>query len=165
LLCRPRDKDAKDISLQGGNMKSNRAFARHDEMQAMGSLDVLTAVERALEDYHFLPRLAQNPLTEYLDLRAFRRLRDLGPAAKGWALRRALDAAMDAIVGDDAKSRDGARIRLERYLHWRYRDDVQVGEIAKRLNYSERHLQRLRDELIAQLALTLLEIAPPKHVG
>lgn len=127
--------------------------------------EIFEYVEQALNDYHFLPRLAQNPLAEYLDLRAFRRLRDLGPAAKGWALRRALDAAMDAIVGEDVKSRDGARIRVERYLHWRYRDDVQVGEISRRLNYSERHLQRLRDELVAQLALTLLEIAPPKHVG
>ncbi|MBI4675894.1 MAG: hypothetical protein HY741_29995 [Chloroflexi bacterium] len=124
--------------------------------------ELMQWVERALDDYHFLPRLAENPLAQYLDLRAFRRMRDFGSAADGWALRRALDAAIDAIVGEDAKTRDGARVRIERYLDWRYREQVSVREIAGRVNYSERHLQRLRDELIEQLARTLLELAPPK---
>lgn len=124
--------------------------------------EIFVYVERALNDYHFIPALARSRLVQVLDLEPFRKRGLQGPAAEGWALRRALDAGIEAIIGD-ALIYDGndGRTRVERYLHWRYRAKLNMREISARLHYSPRQLQRLRDDLIEQLAQILLEIAPP----
>lgn len=137
---------------------SKTTFAQHEPRAD----EIFVCVERALNDYHFIPALARNRLVQILNLESFRKKGVQGPGADGWALRRALDAGIDAIIGDDAMydGNDG-RIRVERYLHWRYRKRLKVSEISARLDYSERQLQRLRDDLIEQLAQTLLVVAAP----
>lgn len=120
--------------------------------------EIFEYVEQALSDYPFLPRLAHNPLTHLLNLSAFRANLSNGAAGDGWALRRALDAAIDAIVGDDMAHVGNGRVRTERYLHWRWRERLTVTEIAGRLNYSDRQLQRLRDDLTRQVSEMLLAI-------
>lgn len=125
------------------------------------NLELIKYIERALEDYQSIPRLVQNPLTRLLDLQAFRKSDDPPEVADGWALRRALDAGIDAITGGTPSA--DKPVRLEQYLHLRYRKRIPAKDIAAELNYSQRHLQRLRSEMVTLLARTLVGLAPPRE--
>jgi hypothetical protein len=119
--------------------------------------DIKKYVERALKDYHRLPRLARNPLTEMLDLRRCWRPED-SLFHEGLALRGMLDQVIDAMIGGDKSSAWGRReYRLEHYLDLRYRKGKAHKKIAEtHLLYSQRHLHRKRDELILDVATLLL---------
>ncbi|MGB0384359.1 MAG: hypothetical protein ACPGWR_06000 [Ardenticatenaceae bacterium] len=119
-------------------------------------------VEKALKDYHRVPRLAGNPLTQILDLRAYQRDSDHATQANGLALRRALDQTIDAVTGPN-KPKMGASHRHkwqpEHYLHLRYREGQSHKDLAAWMDYTERHLQRKRKELIRDAATLLWQQA------
>ncbi len=120
--------------------------------------NILQHVEKALKDYHRVPRLVRNPLTEILDLQEYQRDSDHASQVNGLALRRALDQTIDTVTGPN-KPKMGASHRHkwqpEHYLHLRYREGQSHKDLAAWMDYTERHLQRKRKELI-QDATTLL---------
>jgi hypothetical protein len=117
-------------------------------------------ITQALGDLHYLPRLCDSPLTKILDLQKFRHAEDNPLVADGLALRRALNEAIEVIAGPSKRTGEPSGIiHLERYLHLRYRDQLQHQQVAAQLNCSERHLRRLRKDLIRKVAEFLL--TPP----
>jgi hypothetical protein len=112
---------------------------------------ILKFIEDALKDYNFIPRLHTNPLTQLIDLRPFRRDVDPPDFGKGWALRHALDEAIDAIEGSAPQHNPGS-LRVERYLSHRYRTRLKHYQIAMKTGWSERNLDRLRRELLERMA-------------
>ena len=114
---------------------------------------ILKHVENALKDYQFIPRLQKNPLTKLLDLTRYRRPDDPPHFAEGWALRHALDDAINAIEGTaTTPGPNRGPIRAERYLSHRYREKLKHQAIARDSGWSERNLERLRNELIELVA-------------
>jgi|GEM_PF-3076901 hypothetical protein len=112
---------------------------------------ILKFIEDALKDYNFIPRLQTNPLARLIDLRPYRREDDPPDFAKGWALRHALDAAINAIEGSAPQPNPGS-LRVERYLSHRYRARLKHYQIAMKTGWSERNLDRLRRELLERMA-------------
>ena len=124
--------------------------------------NMLEHVEKALKDYHRVPRLARNPLTEILDLRNYQHHSDHASQANGLALRRALDQTIDTVTGPN-KPKMGTSHRHkwqpEHYLHLRYREGQSHKDLAAWMDYTERHLQRKRKELIRDAATLLWQQA------
>lgn len=118
--------------------------------------DIYSDLEQALKDYHSLPRLGQNPLVPLLqtDLTNFTREEPINPG--GLALRHLLDTLIVSVCGVET----GAMISrgewsAEHYLHLRYRQRIAHKDLADPLGFSERHLQRHRQQQIQRAAALL----------
>ncbi|MCP4165615.1 MAG: hypothetical protein GY759_06945, partial [Chloroflexi bacterium] len=102
---------------------------------------------------------SKNELAQVLDLLAFQQPGGNEPMRNGLALRRVLDQGIDAIVGPDVRGWQGmGKWRLENYLHLRYREKRQHRDIAIQMGYTERHLQRLKQELLLEVSEILLAL-------
>ncbi|MBI5650385.1 MAG: hypothetical protein HZC40_08070 [Chloroflexi bacterium] len=114
---------------------------------------ILECIEDALKDYHYIPRLQTNPLTQLLDLRKYHRQNDPPHFSYGWALRHALDDAIAIIEGSVTLGEPNTgTLRVERYLSHRYRERIKHFRIAMETGWSERQLDRLRRELLGRIA-------------
>lgn len=125
--------------------------------------EVYAHIEEALNAYHDLHNLSSSPLASLLSLE------DVGWSGNeaepessteisGSALHNLLDTVIDSITLMPRYSVVAEQTwRLEDYLHLRYRERIPHATIAQSLGYSELHMARLRDELMAEAAELILE--------
>ncbi|MEM7134308.1 MAG: hypothetical protein AAF702_49010 [Chloroflexota bacterium] len=121
--------------------------------QLMTPEEIMVYVEQALQDFHSTARLSKNPLVELIDLTTYRSQRETLSQNRGAALKQLLEQIITAISGissDEKLSR--SQWRLEHYLHLRYREGILHKDLASHLGYTDRHLLRLRRELILEAA-------------
>lgn len=112
-------------------------------------------IEQALEDFYDVHALQNNPLSRALYLSRHRRANEPKALAAGYALQRALNEALDHFTGPAPRTIHDKGLRLQHYLHFRYREELQHNELADALDYDERHLRRLRAKLIRDFAQVL----------
>ena len=171
VTATPRDpafeqRRARALALIDGEQRADgdspTAEALLDELLAVDpresslSRRLEAAVEDALKNYHKLGKLEQNALARFF-LPFEEGARDPFAAAK--ALRHALDEAIERLSAPDESPPTGAGPNPAEYLDLRYRQGLLHKEIAARWGYTERHLLRLRRELIEAVALFFERIA------
>lgn len=118
------------------------------------------AVEAALDGYHSWSVLSDNALTRMLNLDRFRQPKDNPLFADGLALRRAIDAAMNAI----AVSLHKRHARLVHYFRMRYVEGATQQDIAGTMDRSERTATRIKNQLVERVAHELLRQQPHRDV-
>ena len=115
--------------------------------------EIVVYVDQALRDFHSTARLAKNPLTQFVNLDAYQVPGNRAIQVPGIALQQFLDQVITAISGVSAEEKLArSKWRLEHYLHLRYRAGIQHQDLASQLGYGERHLLRLRRELVLEVA-------------
>ncbi|MBV7336263.1 hypothetical protein KFU94_50130 [Chloroflexi bacterium TSY] len=121
--------------------------------QPLSPDEIYAYVEQALRDFHFVARLAKNPLVEMLDLTPFRLPEDNAFQVQGLALQRLIDQVITAITNVPSNVELARHNwRLEHYLHLRYRQEIKHRDLASWMGYTDRHLLRLRRELVMEAA-------------
>lgn len=129
----------------------------------MRTEEVFSAVNQALLNYHKLHRLTDSPLSQFLQI-PHGNAGTTSPS--GYSVRYLLDQAIDHISGVAAGEYLKPRTwHMEHYLHLRYRQKVQHKEIAGWLGYTERHLHRLRQELVQEVAQYIIQQAKMSGVS
>lgn len=119
--------------------------------------ELIAEVLNNLFDYH---ELANNPLSQNLNLSRHRRGDDPPALAPGYALHRALNEALDQFTGAAPRSIYDKGLHIHHYLHFRYREEVSHKDLAIALDYDPRHLRRIRRDLLHRFGEVLFLLNP-----